>query len=50
MTGGKYLTWVPHVTDEASRRGLQGTPTAVGGKKLDEPTAENLTAAVTAAS
>lgn len=51
VTGGKYLTWVPHVTDEASRRGLQGTPTVyVGGKKLDEPSAASLTAALAAAS
>jgi protein-disulfide isomerase len=48
---GKYLTWVPQVTDAASRRGIQGTPTVyVAGKELDKPTAESLLAAVNAAS
>jgi protein-disulfide isomerase len=48
---GTYLTWVPQVTDAASRRGLQGTPTVyVAGKQLQEPTAESLLAAVNAAS
>ena len=27
VKSGKYLTWVPQVTDAASRRGIQGTPT-----------------------
>jgi protein-disulfide isomerase len=48
---GTYVTWVPQVTDAASRRGIQGTPTVyVAGKQLAEPSAASLLAAVNAAS
>jgi len=51
VKSGTYLTWVPQVTDAASRRGIQGTPTVyVAGKRLDQPSAEGLLAAVNAAS
>jgi len=51
VKSGKYLTWVPQVTDAASRRGIQGTPTVyVAGKQLEQPTAASLLAAVNAAS
>jgi protein-disulfide isomerase len=44
---GRYADWVTHVTDGMSRRGVNGTPTVfVGGRKLANPTAENLLAAV----
>ncbi len=50
VTKGTYRSWATTVTDAASARGITGTPTVlVAGKKLDQPTPEALTAAVTAA-
>jgi protein-disulfide isomerase len=50
VTKGTYRGWATTVTDTASARGVTGTPTVlVGGKKLDRPTPEALSAAVTAA-
>jgi protein-disulfide isomerase len=47
---GRYKTWPEHVTDDASRRGVNGTPTVyVAGKQI-QPTTQALTAAVAAAS
>ena len=38
MRTGTYRTWTEHVTDEASRAGVTGTPTVkVNGKALDDP-------------
>jgi protein-disulfide isomerase len=49
VTVGTYRGWATQVTDTASARGVTGTPTVlVNGKKLDNPTPEALTAAVTA--
>jgi protein-disulfide isomerase len=43
----RYADWVTHVTDGMSRRGVNGTPTVfVNGRQLDNPTVQNLTAAV----
>ncbi|MFI5492913.1 DsbA family protein [Actinoplanes sp. NPDC051859] len=50
VTGKTYTAWATKVTDTASARGVTGTPTFfVAGKKLDSPTPQALTAAVTAA-
>jgi protein-disulfide isomerase len=47
---GTYKAWATKVTDTAAARGINGTPTVlVGGKALDRPTPEALTAAVAAA-
>ncbi|MGI5525795.1 DsbA family protein [Micromonospora sp. CA-259024] len=47
---GTYQTWTEHVTDEASRSNVTGTPTIlVNGQPLANPTPEGLTAAVAAA-
>ena len=47
VNDGKYDGWAGKVTDEASRRGVTGTPTVlVNGKKLDNPTPDALTSAV----
>jgi protein-disulfide isomerase len=49
VTNGTYRGWAAKVTETASARGVTGTPTVmVGGKKLDNPTPEALTAAVAA--
>jgi protein-disulfide isomerase len=43
----KYRDWVSNVNDKAARRGVFQTPTVyVNGKELEQPTAENLSAAV----
>jgi protein-disulfide isomerase len=50
VTKGTYRPWAAKATETASARNINGTPSVlVGGKKLDNPTPENLTAAVTAA-
>jgi protein-disulfide isomerase len=44
---GRYADWVTHVTDAMSARGVNGTPTVfVNGRKLANPTAQSLQAAV----
>ncbi|MET8041702.1 thioredoxin domain-containing protein [Micromonospora sp. NPDC005215] len=45
-----YQTWTAHLTEEASRSNVTGTPTVkVDGQPLDNPTPDALTAAVAAA-
>ncbi len=47
---GKYTSWTRHVTDEADRAKVTGTPTImVDGKQVQDWTPENITAAVEAA-
>jgi protein-disulfide isomerase len=47
----RYDDWVSHVTNEAARRGVTATPTIfVAGQRIDQPTTENVTAAIEAAS
>ncbi|NLU80108.1 DsbA family protein [Micromonospora sp. HNM0581] len=47
---GKYRPWTEHVTAEASRANVSGTPTVlVDGEQVREWTPENITAAVEAA-
>lgn len=47
VNDGKYDGWAGKVTDEASKRGVTGTPTVlVNGKKLASPTPDALTSAV----
>ncbi|MEU7752236.1 thioredoxin domain-containing protein [Micromonospora sp. NPDC049171] len=47
---GTYRTWTDHVTDEASRSKVTGTPTImVNGQPLENPTPDALNAAVAAA-
>ena len=47
---GKYAAWVRHSNDLAAQRGVTATPTVfVAGKQVNPPTAETITAAVTAA-
>jgi protein-disulfide isomerase len=46
---GTYEAWATKVTDTAASRGVNSTPTVlVGGKALESPTAQALTAAVEA--
>jgi protein-disulfide isomerase len=47
---GKYKPWTQHVTEVASERGVNGTPTVLVAGKQIEPTADALSAAVAAAS
>ncbi|GAA2521455.1 DsbA family protein [Winogradskya humida] len=50
ITNKTYTGWATKVTDTASGSGVTGTPTVlVAGKKLDNPSAQALTAAVEAA-
>jgi protein-disulfide isomerase len=43
----KYRDWVSNVNDQAARRGVFQTPTVyVNGRVLEQPTAQNLSAAV----
>jgi protein-disulfide isomerase len=50
VTGKTYWAWATKVTEQASARGVTGTPTVlVAGQKLDNPTAAALTQAVGAA-
>jgi protein-disulfide isomerase len=50
VTNATYRPWASKATETASARGITGTPSVlVGGKKLDNPTPQALTAAVTAA-
>ncbi|GLY97432.1 thioredoxin domain-containing protein [Actinoplanes sp. NBRC 103695] len=47
VNDGKYDGWAGKVTDEASKRGVTGTPTVlVNGKQLRNPTPDALTSAV----
>ena len=51
ITGKKYWPWATMVTEEASARGVTGTPTVlVAGKQLPNPTPAALKQAVQAAS
>ena len=46
----KYADWTKSVTDEASKAGVNGTPTVkVNGTALENPTTAALTAAIDAA-
>ncbi|HEU4349855.1 MAG TPA: thioredoxin domain-containing protein [Actinoplanes sp.] len=50
ITGKKYLSWTTKVTEEASARGVTGTPTVlVAGRQLPNPTPDALKQAVEAA-
>jgi protein-disulfide isomerase len=45
-----YKGWTEHVTDDASRSNVTGTPTVkINGQPLENPTPDALTAAVAAA-
>ena len=47
VNDGKYDSWATKVTDEASKRGVTGTPTVlVNGKQVPNPTPDALTSAV----
>ncbi|MFJ8577372.1 DsbA family protein [Micromonospora sp. NPDC093277] len=47
---GTYKSWTSHVTDDASRAGVTGTPTIkINGKELEDRSPEGLKAAVEAA-
>ena len=47
---GKYKPWTAHVSEEATRANVTGTPTVlVNGEQVREWTPENITAAVEAA-
>ncbi|SCF33392.1 Protein-disulfide isomerase [Micromonospora viridifaciens] len=50
LKDGTYKSWVRHVTDDASRSGVVGTPTVkVNGKELTDRSPEGIKAAVAAA-
>jgi protein-disulfide isomerase len=50
VTNGTYRAWATKVTDTAASRGVNSTPTVtVGGRPLEDRTAQGLTAAVEAA-
>lgn len=50
VNGGTYKAWATKVTDTAASRGVNSTPTVlVGGKALEDRSAQGLTAAVEAA-
>jgi len=47
VQSGRYAPWTAEVTDQASKDGLQGTPTVkVDGKEIQDPTPDALRAAV----
>lgn len=46
---GTYTSWTAHVTEEASKAGVNGTPTVLVNGEQVEPSAEAITTAVTAA-
>jgi protein-disulfide isomerase len=51
VRSGKYTAWVNQNNEDAARRGVTATPTVlVNGKVVTPPTADAITAAVTAAS
>jgi protein-disulfide isomerase len=50
VRNGTFKAWTQHVTDEASKANVTGTPTVlVNGKQVQAPTPDALTAAVAAA-
>jgi protein-disulfide isomerase len=50
ITGRRYEGWAARVTDQASKDGVNGTPTVlVGGKVLQDTTPQGLRAAIAAA-
>ncbi|MEV4754588.1 thioredoxin domain-containing protein [Micromonospora sp. NPDC049559] len=50
VRNGTFKSWTQHVTDEASKANITGTPTVlVAGKQVPSPTPDALTAAVAAA-
>ena len=50
VKAGTYDSWTVRVTDQASKDGVNGTPTVfVNGKQLENPTPDTLTAAIQAA-
>jgi protein-disulfide isomerase len=50
VRAGTYTSWAAHVTDEASARGVTGTPSVFVNGKRTEPTSAAIIAAVQAAS
>jgi protein-disulfide isomerase len=49
VSSGRYLTWTAHVTEEASKAGVTGTPTVlVNGRPVQPPTPDRLRAAIEA--
>lgn len=50
VQNGTYKGWTAHITDDASKRGVNGTPTLIlNGKEIQDRTPEGLKAAVNAA-
>jgi protein-disulfide isomerase len=50
VTNKTYTAWATDATEKATKKGVNGTPTVmVNGKKLDSPSPQSLTAAVTEA-